>query len=68
MTLYSNNCPKCNQAKATLKSKDVLFNYVDDYDTVIKKAQEVNIMEMPLLEVDGSIYSGTQAVRYAKGL
>lgn len=68
MTLYSNNCPKCNQTKATLNSKDVSFNYVDDYDTVIKKAQELNIMEMPLLEVDGIIHSGTQAVRYAKGL
>lgn len=68
MTLYSNDCPNCKTVKNVLMSKDLSFTYVDDYNTVVKKAQEVNIMQMPLLEIDGVIYSGSEAVSKAKEL
>lgn len=69
MKVYSKeNCQKCNMVKSILKAKKIEFEAVDDFETVIKKAQETGLMEMPLLEIGDNIYSGTQAVKFVKGL
>lgn len=60
--LYSTpSCGKCMLAENILNGKVEYLN-IKDTSTVIAKTKELNIMEMPILVVNGQPFSGREAV------
>lgn len=66
ITLYSTpNCSKCMLVKSMFEDK-LSYRSINDSDRVTAKAQELGLMAMPILVVDGNPYSGKGAVIKAK--
>lgn len=64
MVLYSNDCPKCKILKQKLNSKNIQYEEVNDIDLMISKG----FNEVPLLEVDGEIYTFAKANDFINNL
>lgn len=59
MTVYSTGCPKCNVLKAKLKQKGIEYTECQD----IAKMQEMGFESLPVMEVDGKLYTFERAVK-----
>ena len=68
MQVYSKeHCAKCTIVKNLLSSKNIPYVLIDDYESVLQKAKELNMMEMPIIFINpNEVYSGTEAVKYLK--
>ena len=60
VTLYTTHCPKCKVLTAKLNEKGILYEEVDDVNTMISK----KIMTAPYLEVDGNLMDFVNAVNW----
>ena len=49
ITLYSTHCPKCNVLKKKLKTKNIVYEEINDVEII----KEKGYLTMPILEVDG---------------
>ena len=58
--LYSTHCPKCNILEKKLKGKGISYTEVNDVDEMLDKG----FTEIPMLEVDGVIYTFGEAVKW----
>ncbi len=56
--LYSTNCPKCHVLESKLKEKNINFELVTDINIIESKG----FTEIPILEVDDSIFSFSDAI------
>lgn len=64
MNLYSTGCPKCKVLEAKLKQKNLKFNEINDIEILKQK----NILNVPVLEVDGNFLDFMQAINFVNGL
>ena len=65
ITLYSTGCPKCKVIKKKLELSGREFKVVEDTDEVVKFAEEHNIRELPLLELeDGTVLNFVESNKY----
>ena len=62
--LYSTGCPKCNVLEKKLKSKNVEYVLVEGEQAISEKG----FSEAPLLEVEGSVKTFTEAVQWVNNL
>mgnify|MGYP002524297448 CR=1 FL=1 len=62
VTFYSTHCPKCNILEKKLKASNIDYTENNDVDVMLSK----DILTAPALEVDGEIYTFTQAVKWLK--
>ena len=62
--LYSTGCPKCNVLEKKLKSKNVEYVLVEGEQDISEKG----FSEAPLLEVEGSVKTFTEAVQWVNNL
>ena len=53
--LYSTGCPQCNILKEMLQKKNIIFQIEDN----VVKMKELGFLSLPMLSVDGKIFSGT---------
>lgn len=60
VTLYSTHCPRCIVLEKKLNAKNINFKIVTDEDIIIEKG----FMSVPMLEVDGSIYDFSKAIKW----
>ena len=60
INLYSTGCPKCKILEMKLKQKDIKYNEISD----LEKLKEKNILQVPVLEVDGEFYDFAKAVMF----
>lgn len=64
MKLYSTGCPRCGVLKEKLVSKDIVFEEVDDINTML----QLGITQVPVLEVNGQLLEFSAAVKYVNSL
>lgn len=62
VTFYSTHCPKCNILEKKLKAANIDYTENNDVDVMLSKG----LLTAPVLEVDGEIYTFTQAVEWLK--
>lgn len=62
IVLYSNNCPRCKVLKTKLEQSNIEFEENNDVELMTRKG----FMTVPVLEVDGVIYSFKDAVEWIK--
>ena len=60
--LYSTHCPKCRVLEMKLKSKNIEYEEVNDVDIMTEKG----FMSAPMLEVDGTVMSYGEAIKWLK--
>ncbi len=60
INLYSTGCPKCKILEIKLKQKNIRYNEISD----LEKLKEKNILQVPVLEVDGEFYDFAKAVMF----
>lgn len=60
MILYSSGCPRCEILKKKLDAKGFQYNIFNDIDKMI----EMGIETVPVLEVDGEMYSYAEAIKW----
>lgn len=60
INLYSTGCPKCKILEMKLKQKNIKYNEISD----LEKLKEKNILQVPVLEVDGEFYDFAKAVMF----
>lgn len=59
INLYSTGCPKCKILEMKLKQKNIDFNEISDLKLLLEK----NILNVPVLEIDGNFYDFSSAVK-----
>ena len=59
VVLYSTGCPKCKILKKKLDEKKVVY----DEETDVEKMKSKGINRVPVLEVDGKLFSYSEAVK-----
>ena len=62
--LYSTHCPKCNILCKKLEMKNVAYDEVTDVSLMISKG----FMEMPMLEVDGTLMDFKSAINWVNSM
>lgn len=62
VTFYSTHCPKCHILEKKLKAANIDYTENNDVDVMLSKG----LLTAPALEVDGEIYTFTQAVEWLK--
>lgn len=62
VTFYSTHCPKCNILEKKLKANNINYTENNDVDVMLSKG----LLTVPALEIDGEIYTFTQAVEWLK--
>ena len=62
VTFYSTHCPKCIILEKKLKAANIDYTENNDVDVMLSKG----LLTAPALEVDGKIYTFTQAVEWLK--
>lgn len=62
VTFYSTHCPKCNILEKKLKAANIDYTENNDVDIMLSKG----LRTAPALEVDGEIYTFTQAIEWLK--
>lgn len=61
VTLYSNDCPRCQVLKQKLGNKNIQYETCSDVDKMI----ELGVETLPMLEIkDGIIINFTDAVKW----
>jgi glutaredoxin len=60
--LFSNNCPRCKVLKTKLEQNNIEFEENNDVEFMAQKG----FTTVPVLEVDGVIYSFKDAVEWIK--
>lgn len=60
MILYSSGCPRCVILKKKLDAKGFQYDIFNDIDKMI----EMGIETVPVLEVDGEMYSYAEAIKW----
>ena len=60
MKLYTTNCPKCKVIEQKLEVKGLNYIKVED----IEEMKKLNILSVPVLEIDGCFYDFVNAVKY----
>lgn len=66
--LYSTpSCGKCMLTESLLKDR-IYYQSIKDTSLVIEKANELDNLEMPILQIDNSYFQGIKAVKKAKEL
>lgn len=63
VVLHSTHCPKCNVLRSKLEQKDISFEENNDVELMMQKG----FQSVPMLEVDGIVYSFKEAVEWMKG-
>lgn len=58
--LYSTDCPKCQILKKKLNSKGIEFRE----ETNVDKMSELNIVQVPVLQVEDKLLDFSSAVKY----
>lgn len=56
ITIYGT--PTCNQCKMLCKKldeKDIQYFYIHDEEAVMRISEKLNIMSVPIIEVDGKV-------------
>ena len=59
VVMYSTGCPKCKILKKKLDEKKV----VNEEETDVEKMKSKGIDSVPVLEVDGKLFSYSEAVK-----
>ena len=59
VVMYSTGCPKCKILKKKLDEKKVVY----DEETDVEKMKSKGINRVPVLEVDGKLFSYSEAVK-----
>lgn len=62
VTFYSTHCPKCNILEKKLKATNINYVENNDIDVMLSKG----LLTAPALEVNGEIYTFTQAIEWLK--
>jgi glutaredoxin len=62
VTFYSTHCPKCNILEKKLKASNIDYTENNDVNIMLSKG----LRTAPALEVDGEIYTFTQAIEWLK--
>lgn len=62
VTFYSTHCPKCNILEKKLKAANIDYTENNDVNIMLSKG----LRTAPALEVDGEIYTFTQAIEWLK--
>ena len=62
VTFYSTHCPKCSILEKKLKAANIDYIENNDVDVMLSKG----LRTAPALEVDGKIYTFTQAIEWLK--
>lgn len=57
-------CGGCAMLKRILKEKEIEYELGSDFEKLIEKG----FTQLPILEIDGTFYSGSAAIEYAKKL
>lgn len=61
ITVYSKpDCPKCHVLKLKLNQKGIEYSEIQDVDKMV----EMNILSLPMMDVDGALLTFEQAVKY----
>ena len=61
ITVYSKpDCPKCYVLKAKLNQKGIEYSEIQDVDKMI----EMNILSLPMMDVDGALLTFEKAIEY----
>lgn len=64
MTMYTGEgCSKCLLLKRLLDINHMDYTLVADRDKVILMADKIGSRELPILEIEGKHYSGTEAIK-----
>ena len=59
VTIYSTGCPKCKVLKMKLEKKSIEYTECQDMD----KMREMGLKSLPVLEMDGELYSFEKAIK-----
>lgn len=59
VVMYSTGCPKCKILKKKLDEKKVVY----EEETDVEKMKSKGINRVPVLEVDGKLFSYSEAVK-----
>ena len=59
VTIYSTGCPKCKVLKMKLEKKGI--EYTECHD--VEKMQEMGLKSLPVLEMDGELYTFEKAIK-----
>ena len=59
VVMYSTGCPKCKIIKKKLDEKKVVY----EEETDVEKMKSKGIDRVPVLEVDGKLFSYSEAVK-----
>lgn len=57
--LYSTGCPMCRALEKMLNDKGVVYHTISD----VEEMKSLGIMHVPVLSVDGKMYSYPEAVK-----
>lgn len=60
ITLYSTHCPQCKALEMKLNKKKIEYVVCDDRE----KMKELGFSAAPMLDVDGTYYNFTNAVKW----
>lgn len=60
-------CSKCLLLKRMLISNNIDHTIIDDKVEVMRVATEIGSMELPIINIDGNYYSGTEAIKQVQG-
>lgn len=58
--LYSTDCPKCVVLERKLKQNNIDYHVIKDVDVMLLKG----FQSAPMLEVDGTVYNFSQAIKW----
>ena len=64
IVLYSTGCPKCKVLKGKLAERGIAYSECNDVDTMLS----MGIKEVPVLRVEDSLLSFSQAVAWINSL
>ena len=51
------NCPRCNGLKSELDSKNIEYEYTDDFKETAKIGSKHMIMSAPIIDFEDRVYS-----------
>lgn len=60
-------CSKCMLLKRMLTANRIIFEEIADSKEVLRIAEEIGSLELPIINIDGKYYSGTEAIRQVQG-
>ena len=63
---FTLHCPKCNVLQTLMTQKNIVFNVVDDKDTVLAEADKYNIRSAPFALINGECYDTKKLQEWIK--